>query len=419
MNTVDAGKQKSYVGRLSLICGVHPQHLFGKSNAYVKSFGRVVYLNMRSLAITHEHVMFKDIEKDKNPFKNVNPVTFEPALKRLIGKELFEGLPKRFKIKNGKYEIIKNEIERLGKSLVTIRRFFKFIKKVVLNRELNAKNITNYVGSESIIIREVQEETNNEILGRRTFTTGNGEKKSILDVIDDGKRRAAELVIETKGLENFANSRGMTWMMITLTIPARFHSNPKFGKNTFENGTTIDDCLNFFRERWNNMRKLLSKNEELKFCENNAFGIKVIEPHSDGTPHWHIMFFCMPDKVGQYQEIFKTYFRHSKSAIDFIVEDKTLGVKAASASSYLFKYITKFTGGEKGGEKSDISSDAMKNVKTWRSACQVRSFEKFGIRGVITKFRRLRVFENRKRKVIITKTKAANEENFKKDCDGF
>ncbi|BET95525.1 hypothetical protein TCT1_04460 [Xenorhabdus sp. TCT-1] len=37
------------------------------------------------------------------------------------------------------------------------------------------------------------------------------------------------------------------------------------------------------------------------------FGIRVAEPHHDGTPHWHMLFFMQPDQAEQVRNIMREY----------------------------------------------------------------------------------------------------------------
>lgn len=37
------------------------------------------------------------------------------------------------------------------------------------------------------------------------------------------------------------------------------------------------------------------------------FGVRVVEPHHDGTPHWHMMLFCKPEQRKQITEIMRRY----------------------------------------------------------------------------------------------------------------
>ncbi|MNC22510.1 Bacteriophage replication protein GPA [compost metagenome] len=39
----------------------------------------------------------------------------------------------------------------------------------------------------------------------------------------------------------------------------------------------------------------------------NVYGMRVVEPHHDGTPHWHMMLFCQPDHREQVIGIMRRY----------------------------------------------------------------------------------------------------------------
>ena len=38
-----------------------------------------------------------------------------------------------------------------------------------------------------------------------------------------------------------------------------------------------------------------------------VFGFRVVEPHHDATPHWHLLLFMRPECVEQAREIFRKH----------------------------------------------------------------------------------------------------------------
>ncbi|MBO1916561.1 replication endonuclease [Providencia rettgeri] len=40
-----------------------------------------------------------------------------------------------------------------------------------------------------------------------------------------------------------------------------------------------------------------------------VFGFRVVEPHHDGTPHWHMLLFVRPEQVDELRDIFCYYTR--------------------------------------------------------------------------------------------------------------
>ena len=37
------------------------------------------------------------------------------------------------------------------------------------------------------------------------------------------------------------------------------------------------------------------------------FGLRVVEPHHDGTPHWHMLFFVRPEHLDSLTDIIRDY----------------------------------------------------------------------------------------------------------------
>ncbi|MGG9011272.1 replication endonuclease, partial [Escherichia coli] len=61
------------------------------------------------------------------------------------------------------------------------------------------------------------------------------------------------------------------------------------------------DAQRYLCHIWSLMRTA-SKDNDLQ-----VYGLRVVEPHPDGTPHWHMMLFCNPRRRNQIIEIMRRY----------------------------------------------------------------------------------------------------------------
>lgn len=71
--------------------------------------------------------------------------------------------------------------------------------------------------------------------------------------------------------------------------------------------------------------------------------MRVVEPHHDGTPHWHMMLFCKPGQRKAINEIMRRYALkedgHEKGAAKQRFESRHLN--QGGAAGYIAKYIAK------------------------------------------------------------------------------
>ena len=111
--------------------------------------------------------------------------------------------------------------------------------------------------------------------------------------------RNAGLMVRIAGFETVADDLGHVGEFITLTCPSRFHAaveasgerNPKY------DGSTPRDASAYLQRVWARIRSALAK-EGVKI-----YGFRVAEPHHDGCPHWHGLFFMPADQRRRFREI--------------------------------------------------------------------------------------------------------------------
>lgn len=204
--------------------------------------------------------------------------------------------------------------------------------------------------------------------------------------------RRNELMVRANGFESFANSceSPMTGLMITLTCPSRFHAFDQEGiANQNHDGSTPSDGQSYLNETWAKIRASLERSGI------EQFGIRVAEPHHDGTPHWHLFLFFKSAQVDEATTIFKRYALQESpdeaGAQKYRIDIKTVDPKKGSATGYIAKYIAKNIDGQFIGEDS-YGKDAVKSalrVRAWASVWGIRQFQQIG-GASITVYRELR-----------------------------
>ena len=70
-----------------------------------------------------------------------------------------------------------------------------------------------------------------------------------------------------------------------------------------------------------------------------------LEPHHDGTPHWHLLLFVEPENKTKLLDIMKRYCfeedADEKGAVDHRFEVVKINPNKGSATGYIAKYISK------------------------------------------------------------------------------
>ncbi|HBU7944498.1 TPA: replication endonuclease, partial [Klebsiella pneumoniae] len=105
--------------------------------------------------------------------------------------------------------------------------------------------------------------------------------------------RKAEMMATMKGLELLAEARGDKAVFLTVTCPSKYHATTENGHpNPKWNGATMRDSSDYLVNTFfAAVRKKLNR-DGLRW-----YGIRTVEPHHDGTVHWHMMVFAYPEEI--------------------------------------------------------------------------------------------------------------------------
>ncbi|WP_233177257.1 replication endonuclease, partial [Enterobacter hormaechei] len=98
--------------------------------------------------------------------------------------------------------------------------------------------------------------------------------------------RRNEMMACVKGLELIAEMRGECAVFYTITCPSRFHATLNNGRpNPKWTSETVRQSSNYLVETFAAFRKAMHK------AGMRWYGVRVAEPHHDGTVHWHLLCF--------------------------------------------------------------------------------------------------------------------------------
>lgn len=208
--------------------------------------------------------------------------------------------------------------------------------------------------------------------------------------------RRCELMTRIRGFENICNELGYVGEFYTLTAPSKYHATTKAGyRNSKWNGSSPADTQNYLTGIWARIRAKLHR-EDVRI-----FGIRVAEPHHDGTPHWHMLMFMLPEDVEYVRSVVRKYaWKEDRNELKSDKAKKArfhaeaIDPEKGSATGYVAKYISKnIDGYALDGEVDDESGELLKEtapaVSAWAARWHIRQFQFVG-GAPVTVYRELR-----------------------------
>ncbi|MGY3901275.1 replication endonuclease [Aeromonas lusitana] len=230
--------------------------------------------------------------------------------------------------------------------------------------------------------------------------------------IANPENRRHELVVRARGFSDVADELGYVGLFFTWTAPSRFHPwktirAPQAGgpdstrENPKHDGSSPRDSQHYTSELWKRCRSALDRNltrrgEFLVADPIDYFGFRVVEPHHDGTPHWHLLIWVKPEHQHRLIGILQRYaLSHDKGDLerkrhpdskqpysditprfDWKVMDKEKG----GAVGYIVKYIAKNIDGYRVGDEGDLeaetaATEGARRVRAWASLWGLRQFQ--------------------------------------------
>ncbi|HIC2863322.1 TPA: replication endonuclease [Citrobacter freundii] len=212
----------------------------------------------------------------------------------------------------------------------------------------------------------------------------------VMASISNPEIRRMELMNTIAGIERYAASVGDVGMFITITTPSKYHPTRQVGKG--ENKTvqlnhgwndeayTPKDGQRYLCGIWSKMRTAFKDNDL------QVYGMRVVEPHHDATPHWHMMLFCKRSQCKQIIDIMRRYAMkedgNERGAARNRFEAKHLN--KGGAAGYIAKYIAKNIDGYALDGQLDKDTgkplkDTASAVTAWASTWRIPQFKPIGI----------------------------------------
>lgn len=274
------------------------------------------------------------------------------------------------------------------------------IEQIARDLRLVHKKSAPYLSNFSVECKR-QRKTENEKLMSKMFILNEGQNpcdeeniQTLQDCINSsstsGEQQAAELMVRIRGTEEVANANNHSCEFYTLTAPSRFHAvlGSGYPNKKYQCGLSARDAQDYFQKIWVLARARFAK------ADLRPYGFRVVEPHHDGCPHWHILLWMEKGQASQVRKILKELcmrdtpeeVRTSITRFKPVYIDK----KKGSAAGYIAKYITKSVNGSnikevicpKSGEIKILPAEAAERARYWASINNIRQFEAIGLPSV-------------------------------------
>jgi len=252
------------------------------------------------------------------------------------------------------------------------------------------KKASPYVSYEAVIHKREQRRKSLEFFRSHELVNADGDTLDMEEVVNASSSNPAhrrnEMMACVKGLELIAEMRGECAVFYTITCPSRFHATLNNGRpNPKWTSETVRESSNYLVETFAAFRKAMHK-AGLRW-----YGVRVAEPHHDGTVHWHLLCFMRKKERRAITAMLRKFaIREDREELGNNTgprfKSELINPRKGTPTSYIAKYISKNIDGR--GLAGEISKETGKslrdnaeNVNAWASLHRVQQFRFFGIPG--------------------------------------
>ena len=252
------------------------------------------------------------------------------------------------------------------------------------------KKASPYVSYEAVIHKREQRRKSLEFFRSHELVNAEGDTLDMEEVVNASSSNPAhrrnEMMACVKGLELIAEMRGECAVFYTITCPSRFHATLNNGRpNPKWTSATVRQSSDYLVNMFAAFRKAMHK-AGLRW-----YGVRVAEPHHDGTVHWHLLCFMRKkDRKSITALLRKFAIREDREELGTNTgprfKSELINPRKGTPTSYIAKYISKNIDGR--GLAQEVSKetgrslrDNAENVNAWASLHRVQQFRFFGIPG--------------------------------------
>lgn len=252
------------------------------------------------------------------------------------------------------------------------------------------KKASPYVSYEAVIHKREQRRKSLEYFRSHELVNEQGDALDMEDVVNASSSNPAhrrnEMMACVKGLELIAEMRGDCAVFYTITCPSRFHATLNNGRpNPKWTSATVRQSSDYLVDTFAAFRKAMHKSGM------RWYGVRVAEPHHDGTVHWHLLCFMRKKERRAITALLRKFaIREDREELGNNTgprfKSELINPRKGTPTSYIAKYISKNIDGR--GLANEISKetgrslrDNAEHVNAWASLHRVQQFRFFGIPG--------------------------------------
>lgn len=199
--------------------------------------------------------------------------------------------------------------------------------------------------------------------------------------LSNPQNRRMAMMARIKGIEDHEKSKGNIALFLTITCPGRMHARHVTGApNERYDGTGPRQAQAYLNRVWRRAKRKLD-HEGVSLS-----GLRVVEPHHDGCPHWHVLVFVKPEQAQTLIQVMHAYALcdspNEPGASEHRFKAERIDPARGSAVGYVAKYVSKSIDGEGVGTDDETGApgkDAAPRIVAWAHAWGIRQFQFFGV----------------------------------------
>ncbi|MGR3961982.1 replication endonuclease [Vibrio lentus] len=301
----------------------------------------------------------------------------------------------QIKKKHETREDAERELERAIRRCLDVNylvRKFKFLRtqyieysQIALSRVGGNKGQRKYVSSRSYARWEKKQiEAEQFVNSMSVINDETGQAFDLSEVVKrttaNPENRRIELVVRSRGDEERAIDLGYEGVFVNWTLPSKYHRN-----SDKWNGCTPKEAHEVMMAKWRCARAWFKKPK----IDIQWFGLRVAEPHKDGTPHAHMFLYVHPAQKQDLIDIIEG-IAIDEDKSELIINgklDKTPRItikdcdpSQGTATGYIIKYISKNINGAHMPE-GDAKQAAL-SATAWARIHRIKQFSQSGAPSV-------------------------------------
>ncbi|MCL9783234.1 replication endonuclease [Vibrio sp. S4M6] len=263
------------------------------------------------------------------------------------------------------------EVEQVARDLALVQRSKQiYCSDFSLNRHRDRRN-SNDIALDNTVAFDEDNPDN-------WFTLKELSDKSV----SNPSLRRGEMFVRLRGFEEIAQESGHDAVFITTTAPSRFHAVSKgsLNQNWIDAGKPDAKCAHqHLMSVWQQLGKTLAQHDI------KLYGMRIVEPHQDGTPHHHLLLFLDRKHtkfvVSEFRRLSLKDSPKEAGASQYRFKCEHIDWSKGSAVGYVAKYVSKNIDGahissDKGSNLNGL--DAAERVVTWSRLNNIRQFQFIG-----------------------------------------